>query len=169
MAKKKKNQRSKIREVANRLVKELGELGFTIQRYNAHGTNSVYLKLDYGMSHSIRISDHEGYGHLKYRYNVLTNWDRKNPTTTMDDGFVRFYYNTSDWLITALIESIANMRSAMIIAYGIEDYKKMMDERLQSNEGARGFWAQSTLVHEGEPRMIGHEEMSKLNEGVLKW
>ena len=42
--------------IANRLISE----GFIVQRYNAYTTNSIYLKLDYGVCNSIRISDHPG-------------------------------------------------------------------------------------------------------------
>ena len=43
--------------------------GFTVHRYDAYSTSSVYLKLDCGMCNSIRISDHRGkkrYGEAKY-------------------------------------------------------------------------------------------------------
>lgn len=41
-----------------------------IHRYDAFSTNSVYLKFDYGVANSLRISDHAGYGYLSYRYNI---------------------------------------------------------------------------------------------------
>ena len=42
------------------------EKGFIVQRYDSVTTNSIYLKLDYGMCNSIRISDHKGKKHLSY-------------------------------------------------------------------------------------------------------
>ena len=35
--------------MAKILINELSELGFTIHRYNAVTTNSIYLKLDFGV------------------------------------------------------------------------------------------------------------------------
>lgn len=62
----------KLDEIANKIQSKLLDKGFIIHRYNAYSTKSIYLKLDYGVGNSIRISDHIGKGHLQYRYNVLT-------------------------------------------------------------------------------------------------
>ena len=45
--------------IADYIQSKLLEYGFKIQRYNAYSTNSIYLKLDYGVCNSIRISDHK--------------------------------------------------------------------------------------------------------------
>lgn len=55
--------------------------GFTVHRYDAYSTSSVYLKLDCGMCNSIRISDHRGKKHLAYRYNIGP-WIKSAGTTT---------------------------------------------------------------------------------------
>ena len=52
--------------IARKLIAE----GFIVQRYGAYTTSSIYLKLDYGVCNSIRISDHPGKRYLKYRYNI---------------------------------------------------------------------------------------------------
>lgn len=57
-------------EIADYLSEELKNNGFTVHRYDAFSTKSIYLKLDYGVCNSIRISDHNGKKYLKYRYNI---------------------------------------------------------------------------------------------------
>ena len=47
------------------LQEALLEAGIVIQRYDAYSTDSVYLKLDYGVCNSIRISNHNGKRYLK--------------------------------------------------------------------------------------------------------
>lgn len=42
-----------------------------IHRYDAYSTNSVYLKFDYGLGNSLRLSDHIGKAGLNYRFNKL--------------------------------------------------------------------------------------------------
>ena len=51
--------------VSNKLIKNLKEKGFQIQKYYARTTRSIYLKLDYGVCCGIRISDHNG-NHLTF-------------------------------------------------------------------------------------------------------
>ena len=43
-----------------------------IHRYDAYSTNSVYLKFDYGLGNSLRLSDHTGKAGLNYRFNIIT-------------------------------------------------------------------------------------------------
>ena len=57
-------------QIAEYVIEELLKHGFVIHRYDAHSTCSIYLKLDYGACNSIRISDHDGYEHLSYKYNI---------------------------------------------------------------------------------------------------
>ena len=57
--------------IADSLIHTLSQAGFTIQRYDASTTDSIYLKLDYGVGNSIRISNHTGKKHLNYRYNII--------------------------------------------------------------------------------------------------
>ena len=52
--------RNELDNLADYIAKRLISEGFTVQRYNAYTTNSIYLKLDYGVCNSIRISDHPG-------------------------------------------------------------------------------------------------------------
>jgi hypothetical protein len=67
-----------LQKVANYLIENLTKNGFIIHRYNAFITNSIYLKLDYGACNSIRISDHNGYEHLSYKYNVISGFSNFN-------------------------------------------------------------------------------------------
>ena len=43
------------KQIAKVLVQKLLDMGFTVHRYNAVTTNSIYLKLDYGVCCGIRI------------------------------------------------------------------------------------------------------------------
>lgn len=80
---------AEIIKIAESLQKTMLDHGVVVQRYDAYSTNSIYLKLDYGVCNSIRISDHRGKKHLKYRYNIgpfIEKTERKK------DKFDRFYY-----------------------------------------------------------------------------
>ena len=71
--------------IARKLIAE----GFIVQRYGAYTTSSIYLKLDYGVCNSIRISDHPGKRYLKYRYNI---GPFVKEFRTEKDKYDRFYY-----------------------------------------------------------------------------
>lgn len=43
------------KQIAKVLVQKLLDMGFTVHRYNAVTTNSIYLKLDYGVCCGIRL------------------------------------------------------------------------------------------------------------------
>ena len=62
------------KQIAKVLVQKLLDMGFTVHRYNAVTTNSIYLKLDYGVCCGIRIADHNGKKKYHYRFNVVKGY-----------------------------------------------------------------------------------------------
>ena len=77
MNEKKKAIRDLAAYVCDRLAGKV-----VIHRYDAYSTNSVYLKFDYGVGNSLRISDHKGKKHLAYRFNIILDLrEPKNDTS----------------------------------------------------------------------------------------
>ena len=59
-------------EIAQEVIRRLyGKV--VIHRYDSHSTDSIYLKFDYGLAYSLRISDHPGKDRLIFRYNILSS------------------------------------------------------------------------------------------------
>ena len=55
-----------LEQIAENVIQRLkGKV--IIHRYDSISTNSIYLKFDYGVACSLRISDHNGYKHLDYQ------------------------------------------------------------------------------------------------------
>ena len=115
------NRKEEI-EVSNKLIKELKQRGFKINRYYAHGTKSIYLKLDYGACCGIRISDHKGKKRYRYRFNIIKNY--KVPRKVLDRWYVRLYYDYNK--IKEVISDIQNEKKAKINEYGLYNYQKIM-------------------------------------------
>lgn len=131
-----------IKQLAKQVVKAAKEHGFVVQRYDAYSTQSVYLKLDYGVSKSIRISNHAGKKHLAYRYNLLT--DIEESYYTQHGTHQRNFYCHED--VQILINDIVRHREAQIKQYGRESYDRLMEKNKRDNENARGFWQQAKIV-----------------------
>lgn len=137
----KKETNSKCLELADNICQKLLAQGLIIYRYDASSTNSIYLKLDYGVCNSIRISDHVGKGYLKYRYNIGT--DIKKITTQMDT-FERHYYPAEK--VDALVAAILADRAAKQNRYGMKRYKQFMRENQRSHAESPGFWQTARQV-----------------------
>lgn len=126
-------------EIAHYVQERLLDGGFTIQRYDSYSTNSIYLKLDYGVMNSLRISDHKGKKHLKYRYNLLS--DRKGINKHYDDVYPRFYYGFNH--VERLLADIFQDKVQKLTRYGSKKYRIYMERNLQNNKSNKGFWAKS--------------------------
>ena len=125
-------------DLSRRFVAE----GFTVHRYDAYSTRSVYLKLDCGMCNSIRISDHRGKRHLKYRYNIGP-WIKERRHE--NDGYPRHYYPIDE--ADVLVKTVLRDRQRRKNRYGADKYEALM--RKNEREGARatcGFWSQARKV-----------------------
>jgi len=134
---------NKIQQMSNDIICELSKNDFTIQKYESHSTSSVYVKLDYGVCNTIRISDHPGKGHLKYRYNLIVGGQCN---ILEDNDFIRYYYSENDTEL--LLQQILFDRITKINRYGKRNYYKYMYQNQKEKKGEKGFWQDAKLVHE---------------------
>lgn len=128
-------------EICNKIIDFLLDNGFSVLRYDAYSTNSIYLKLDYGVCYSIRISDHPGKAYLNYRYNVILGGTIH---TDMVKGKQRYYYGDSD--LALLFDQIYKDRQERIGKYGRGLYNEFMEKNKLDGISKDGFWKQSKLV-----------------------
>lgn len=145
-----------LRKVASDVLSALIEQGFTIQFYETYSTNSMYIKLDYGVSNSIRISDHKGKKGLSYRYNLTTTAKNKHMTTT-SEGYSRHFYPMKDY--KSLISDVVSERDSKIERYGKPKYREFMEKNRVEGLSKKGFWQQAELVCEGD---YIHKEITDL-------
>lgn len=120
------------------MIKRLLQAGVTVQRYDAYSTDSIYLKLDYGVCNSIRIGGHPGKGYLKYRYNIggyIKKFKEKNNMV--------FYPSDKS---KNLVRRILKDREIKIQRYGKEQYRHYMKKNLDENKNHKGFWKQARLI-----------------------
>lgn len=130
---------SSIKDIAATVIEELKSAGFTVQRYDSYSTNSVYIKMDYGVSHSLRISDHKGKKNLSYKFNLIVG---TKDVTTGNKG--RKFYGEEH--VDKLITDIKKNRSSQMNQLGESSYNRFMDHNKKEGENKRGFWQQARLV-----------------------
>jgi len=135
------SNKKEFTQVADELVQRLKGEGFIVQRYDAYSTESIYLKLDYGLAYSVRISGHTGKKHLKYTYNLIKGY--RGRWLIKEDGAWRQYYSFEQ--LSDLVASIIKGRQWAKEKYH-PDYAKSMEESRLKNNGKRGFWAQAVIV-----------------------
>ena len=134
-----------LQNAADYLISQLKEKGFELQRYDAK-PKSIYIKLDYGASKSIRISDHEGYEYLSYRYNVRSDIGKgySRIQKKRNRKCLRKYYALSE--LDKLLEDICSYKERLIEEDGAKAYRALM-EKLKRNVGsAEGFHSKSKII-----------------------
>lgn len=142
--KKKSKTQSPLEEYANRLIKELKKFDFHILRYDAKSSNSIYLKIDYGVACSVRISDHMGYEHLHYRFNVIEGL--KESKTIQHDGHERHFIRMDEEMLR-LVSRIIIERNSKRKKYGESNYEAYQErEKTRVGKDAKGFFSQCREV-----------------------
>ena len=151
-----------VNMLAREVVDALKCAGFTVHRYNSYSTNSIFLKVDYGVCKSIRISDHGGKQYLKYRYNIGTNYDEIKSELVMFNGysFERFYYPAC--CVGDMLFHIRAYRDELIAKYGKTAYMKIELKEYEEHIKDKGFWQQARLVNKGEYFLEGTEDKWKM-------
>ena len=116
-------------EVSNFLVDKLLNMGFTVHRYYAHSTNSIYLKLDFGLACGIRISDHPGKKKYSYRFNVIKDYNG-NKVIFKDRLICRFYdFNE----LGSVLDAVEKEKQEKINKYGLRNYKMYMEKESKND------------------------------------
>ena len=111
------------KQMAKILIDELLKLGFIIHRYNAVTTNSIYLKLDFGVCCGIRIADHNGKKKYHYRFNIVKGY--KGEKVTYSKDLTSYFYTFEE--ISQLIKDVLEERKRKIQKYGLNNYQKYME------------------------------------------
>lgn len=143
-------------QIADELCNRLSEF-FIVHKYCATSTKSIYIKLDYGVANSIRVSDHKGIEKYKYRYNIRKDIDEKYDE--IDGGYYRKYYPFKD--IGDLILDVIVDRELKKKEIGIKEYYRQMKEKKEYSEKAtNSFWLYSTKLKRGYEyeRMEGNDD-----------
>lgn len=132
----------KNKEILAYIEEKLLAKDFILHEYKAHSTCSLYLKLDYGASNSIRISDHKGYDHLSYKYEINqkcaeSKWykDKK--------GFWRYNCKADKENIDKLINIILNDRQYKRSFY---NYDNLVENYKNNTQDKKGFWQKCRKV-----------------------
>lgn len=134
------NNTSNIKIISDKIIDFLKDKGFVIQRYDAYKTDSVYLKLDYGVCNTIRISDHQGKQHLCYRYNLIFGGN----VNITEEKYMRFYFNEDT--VKELIMQILIDKKIKEDKYGKKGYRNFMIKNKNDKQHQKGFWSQAKLV-----------------------
>ena len=138
---KQNDMKNELDAIAGSIAERLLSEGFIIQRYDACTTDSIYLKLDYGVCNSIRISSHTGKKHLKYRYNIGSYIDEFH---VAKDKYDRFYYPADK--MEDMIAQIMEDREIKLSQYGYESYAGYMVKNKRDKSDSPGFWREAVLL-----------------------
>ena len=152
--------KSDLKEIADEIQEKLLDMGFTVHRLDAYTTNSVYLKVDCGVCHSIRVSDHEGKKHLKFRYNIGTFVKKFR---SVNDMHRRYYFTVDE--VDRLVKSVKYDRvRAIDVLGGRKAYKERVELLRERGEAMTdGFWAKCWEVT-GNGEQEADERAARLGE-----
>lgn len=113
-----------------------------VQYYESYTTNSIYIKMDYGVLNSIRISDHHGKKHLAYRYEIGPHIRK---TIIKHGRWTRKYYTTQH--LHTLFRDIQTDAGIKHLRYG-ESYPNYMEANRKTHK--KGFWKKAILIDSSE-------------------
>lgn len=145
----KKKPKVSTKEVADSIARILMKEGIKIQMYEAKSTNSIYLKFDFGMANTLRISDHRGKPELNYMFNLDKSYNgrprngKKNATNTVTS----YYYMFDREHFKLLIQHIWEHRLKKIEKVGgWQKYQHQMALNYHNNKHKKGFWSEAVLL-----------------------
>lgn len=116
-------------DVVNVLIPKLLNMNFVVHRYNSYSTNSIYLKLDFGVACGIRIADHPGKKKYHYRFNVLK--DYVGNEVISENNLVSYFSNYNE--LDKLLNAVKKEKQNKVNKYGIQNYQMYMERESKSD------------------------------------
>lgn len=116
---------SEMDRAARFIIRELAKKGVVVHRYDAKKSRSVYLKFDWGVAHSLRISDHKGIEKYHYRFNLIKGTPKVITVAYKNETYSRYYPFKDIYLC---LEDILENRKNVIEKHGIEKYLEKMEK-----------------------------------------
>lgn len=123
-------------DIAQRIAFILKNKNFDVHIQKSRTTKSVYIKIDYGLGCTIRVSDHQPRKVSSYRYNVLPTVEK---SFEKNDGSVHYYYDYSQ--IHFLINDISKRRKFIFNKIGRKHYNYLL------NQHKRNFIIKNTSAY----------------------
>lgn len=125
-----RNIPTKVKKVVEYLIPRLKK-NFIVQKSDSLSTASVYLKLDYGVAGSIRISNHQG--KRQYHFSFAVDTTAKHNQFYVDNkGIKRRVYTSRKEDLDLLILHANNYKKNRLIMYGEARYKIYMKKNLEA-------------------------------------
>lgn len=122
------------------LIEKLLQNDFKVMIYDSRTTNSIYIKVDFGILDTIRISDHDVPKHKRAcEYNIVPDIC-SYPQVRMQDGKKVLYATDDDIGVTMITTMLLSKRRKIRRMYGKTKYLEHIYERRQSMQGHDGFW-----------------------------
>jgi len=110
-----------IELVALELQNKLLTQGFIVERLKSNKSNSIYLKIDYGVCYIVRVSDHKEHtAYSRCTYNIGDYIEEYSKIEL--DGFLKYFF-PSDY-VNLLVQNIIELRKKKIKKIGKKEYKK---------------------------------------------
>ena len=135
-------KKSKVEQSIEGLIQSLKEMKIHVLRGEDPKTNTIYLKLDWGVLSTIRISDQIDSGKYSYKYNVIIG--AKKGSVKQENGVTREYYTLRE--LKALFSSIEIEREEKLYKYGQTNYQKYIRSNQQQTHQQKGFFENAKQV-----------------------
>ena len=145
----------KIKEIADYVQTKLASKGYIIHRYDAFSTDSIYLKVDYGVGGSIRIADHLGKKHLNYRFNISIDEGSEGVRIIKGKVCDRRFYSADS--VEMLVSDICQFRDERVQRYGgIQRYLYIAERTRADNKGSKVFWENAREIKISRARLVNN-------------
>ncbi len=118
-----------LEKLAAKIKRKLLDEGFVVQLLHAD-SGSIYLRLDYGLANSIRLSNHNGRNYLNYKYNLLNvarpEMKRMREISKQNAKFKRYFYVVADQ--HEMLNDIISSRNAKLEKFGNVNYGVQLEQ-----------------------------------------
>lgn len=141
------NSECNLSEIADKLIKFVKAKGIHVLRYDSKSSKSIYLKFDYGMAGSLRLSDTPSTNELRYTFNILSSIDKPYIESYVNDNkyaYSMYFYPVR--MAQNVMVDVVRYKEYRQAKYGEVKYKKLLEGYKSNRDEKIGFWKKAYEV-----------------------
>ena len=132
--------------MATEIIDYVKSFGIHVLRYDSKSSDSIYLKFDYGLAGSLKISDHNNTNGLKDVFNIIQNLENPySEKVNLNNGSMDTYYYP-DCLYKNVAKDIVRYKDYRVAKYGLSGYSDYSIKNKEKIKKSRTFWSKAIEV-----------------------
>jgi len=135
-----------LKQVIDAVLEHAVKNDIIVHQYKAKTSNSVYLKFDFGVLNTLRVSDHKGKRKYPYKYELSSHRSETVSVKKFYKGNEFYVYKMCFDDLDLFLDILVEERNEKLAKFGESGYAAILKKKQHTSVDDSYFYRRATLV-----------------------